>query len=73
MEGGLDFRLKINQKHPKRPVGWPRKELVHAQACTQLDLALEMLKELGDGGYQGPGSFSFREVSLDRSDKGWYP
>jgi len=53
MEGWLDFRVKINQKHPKRPVGRPRKELVHAKARTQLELALEMLKALKDWGYTG--------------------
>ncbi len=53
MEGWLDFRLKIYQKHPKRPVGRPRKELVQAKARTKLDWALEMLKELVDWGYKG--------------------
>lgn len=53
MEGWLDFRVKINQKHPKRPVGRPRKELVHAKASTKLELAVEMLSELLGWGYGG--------------------
>jgi len=53
MQGWLDFRVKINQKHPKRPSGRPRKELVHAKASSKLDLAVEMLSELLGWGYGG--------------------
>ena len=53
MEGWLDFRIKINQKHPKRPAGRPRKELAHAKISSKLDLAVEMLSELLGWGYGG--------------------
>jgi len=53
MEGWLDFRVKINQKHPKRPAGRPRRELTHAKVSSKLDLAVEMLTALLGWGYGG--------------------
>jgi len=52
-QGWVDFCVKTNRKHPKRPVGRPRKELVHAKASSKLDLAVEMLSQLLGWGYGG--------------------